>query len=189
MIDGSTVSHEPARPPQEGELTPASIEDAPDIQAIMQQAADLKISQGDDIWGTEPVSEEEVARMLDQGNVFVYKIEGQNAASLVIAESDTRIWGEVGEDGTAMYVHRLCTADAFRGQNLGGAVLERAAELARQSGKQSLRLDCSYENRGLCDYYEGLGFTEVRREDRPPSTDQRNIEADGYKVAMYERAL
>jgi 8-oxo-dGTP diphosphatase len=48
----------------------------------------------------------------------------------------------------------------------------------QEKGKSYLRLDCSYENRALCEYYEKQGFKEVGR---------TNI--GGYSAALYEKSV
>lgn len=164
------INNERSKRPVAGELTVANENDAADVQSVMQQAADFKRSRGDNLWGEEPFTAEEVESMISNGNVYVYRREGTVAAAVILAETDARIWGEEeANDGSALYIHRLTTADAFRGQHVGGDVISLAGDMAMQSGRTKLRLDCPYENQQLCQVYENHGFTEVRREDRAPS--------------------
>jgi ribosomal protein S18 acetylase RimI-like enzyme len=156
----------------------------------MQEASDFKQGQGDDLWGDAPFTDEEVARLIEGGDMFVYKLAGVTAASLLLTKNDERMWGEnEGGDGSAFYIHRLCVGDAFRSQGVGGEVVQLAAKHALKDGRTKLRLDCSYDNRSLCEYYERLGFSEVRRYDRPSSAGARNSNKDVYRAALYQKDI
>lgn len=74
-------------------LGPATPADVSDITKIMQEASDFKMSRGDDLWGTAPFTDEEVARWLETGNLFVYKENGVTAAAVLLPKNDERMWG------------------------------------------------------------------------------------------------
>ncbi len=190
MTNNIPSSPEASRPPVYGELLAASTGDLGDIRALMQEASDFKQSQGDDLWGDAPFTDEEVAKLIDSGNMFVYKLAGVTAASLLLTKNDERMWGEdEGGDGSALYIHRLCVGDAFRSQGIGSEVVQLAEEYALKDGRTKLRLDCPYDNQPLCKYYERLGFSEVRRYDRPSSVGARNPNKDVYRAAFYQKDL
>lgn len=180
----SELSHpEPA-------LIQASMSDIDEIRNIMQEASDFKKSRGDDLWGDEPFTDEEVGRMIISGNMYVHKIDDVIAASVILLSNDERMWGEdQGADDTALYIHKLVTGDAFRGQNLGVTVLTLAEELGRKIGKTRLRLDCPYDNEDLYEYYIRQGFHEVRRYERPSSPGRRNLDKDVFRAALLEREI
>lgn len=128
--------------------------------------------------------------MVDGGNLYVFKVDGVAAASLLLPQSDERMWGdEQGGDGSAMYVHKLCVGNDFRGQDTGVKVMALAEDIARKNDRTKLRLDCHYDNKRLCGYYERLGFREVRRYDKLNSAGGRNPDKDVYKAALYEKEL
>lgn len=170
-------------------LLPATLDDVSDIRHILQEASDFKRSQGDDLWGDEPFTNEEVTKMVSSGNMFVYKTDGIAAAAVLLPKEDERMWGEQGADETAVYVHKLCVSNAFRGQSVGKKVMDLAEDFAKQSGRTKLRLDCPYDNPPLCRYYEGLGYREVRKYDRPSSAGRRNPDKDVYRAALYEKSI
>ncbi len=189
MNDGMSTSHEATRPTT-GELSPATLDDVATIRVILQEASDYKMSRGDDLWGETPFTDEEVAGMVQTGNMFVSKIEGATVASVLLTKNDERMWGDgEGGDDSAVYVHKLCVSNASRGQGVGNKVMELAEDYARATGKTRLRLDCPYDNRPLCEYYERLGFGEIRRYDRPLSAGRRNPDKDMYRVALYQKEL
>jgi GNAT superfamily N-acetyltransferase len=55
-------------------------------------------------------------------------------------------------------VHELAVRRRFSGIDLGRKILELASDMAREEGKQFLRLDCMYENPRLRQYYADCGF-------------------------------
>jgi GNAT superfamily N-acetyltransferase len=179
---------EESRTPVE-EFLPATIADAADVKRLLQEAADLKWSQGDNLWGTHPFTDDEVAGMINGGDMFVYKTDGIAAASVLLLKNDERMWGEEqGSDDTAVYIHKLCVGDAFRGQGVGVRTLLLSEQYAKDKGKTKLRLDCPQDS-PLSVYYEKQGFREIRRYDRPGSVGRKNPDKDVYRAALYEKEL
>lgn len=179
-----------SRQPIDDTLVPASIDDLGVVKNLLQEASDFKYSQGDDLWGTEPFTDEEVSKMIKTGNMFIFKVDDVPAATVILAKNDEQMWGdEQGSDGSAVYIHKLCVGNEFRGQGIGTKVIDRAVNFTLNSGLSTLRLDCPYDNRSLCGYYESLGFHESRRRDIPLSLGGRNTTKDIYGVALYERDL
>jgi ribosomal protein S18 acetylase RimI-like enzyme len=188
MINKTPPAPEAPSLPIPGRLVPAAIEDLSEVRDLIQEASDFKMSRGDDLWGEDPFTDQEVTRMIESGDMFVYKLNGVTAASVMLADADQRMWGEdEGGDGSATYVHKLCVGDDFRGQGVGRDVMKLAEAQALKTGKTKLRLDCPYNNRSLCEYYERLGFVEVRRYERPQSPGRRNPDQDAYKAALYQK--
>ena len=176
--------------PSANGLMPATLDDVSDVARVMEEASRFKRSQGDGVWGEKPITNEEVTSLLNSGNLYVYKIDGTIAASVLLADSDERMWGvEEGSDGTAIYMHRLCVGNDFRGQQVGLRVTDLADEQAKLTGKTKLRLDCPYDNPRLCEQYVQMGFSEVRRYDQPKSAVNRNPDIDVFKIALFEKAI
>lgn len=171
-------------------LLPATLADVSDVVRVMEEASRFKQSQGDDVWGEKPITNEEVTSLLDSGNLYVYKVDGKVAASVKLTDSDARIWGEEeGGDGTAIYIHRLCVGNDFRGQQVSARVIDLVSEQAKSTGKTKLRLDSLYDNRELCEVYENMGFSEVRRFDEPSTAKDRNPDYGVFRRALYEKSI
>jgi ribosomal protein S18 acetylase RimI-like enzyme len=68
----------------------------------------------------------------------------------------------------ALYLKMLAVDATVRGQGIGTALLEHAADLARKQGRASLALDVRADNDGARRLYERLGFTAggLTNEDR-----------------------
>jgi ribosomal protein S18 acetylase RimI-like enzyme len=134
--------------------------DAETVIALLDSAAAWLTARGIRQWGVGDFGAETRAA-LARGEVYLAHVGGQVAGTFRVHESDAHIWGS--DDGLALYVHRLATSRAFAGRELGVALLDEAARLARAAGKPYLRLDCHADNAALCDYYARRGFTLVRR--------------------------
>ncbi len=156
----------------------AQIEDAPALAAILTQAMQHKISHGDNAWGSEPYTPEELMSRIEKGNTYVAQLGDDVVGTLLLLWEDEMMWGE--QPPVAAYVHQLAVKDGYRGMNLGGQLLDWAGQQAANKGRDLLRIDFPPENDGLRAYYEGLGFTFV---------ENREIHAPHatYMAALYEK--
>ena len=80
----------------------------------------------------------------------------------------------------AHYVHGLMTDRGHAGTGLGASLLAWAADQARQTGAEALRLDCIETNVRLRQYYSGQGFRPVGRFAYP---------APWHSVVLWERTI
>ncbi len=86
--------------------------------------------------------------------------EGVPAAVVLLVQEDPTFWPDkAGEK--ALYIHRLAVAKGFEGRGLAHAVLDFAAEYARNLGIPLLRLDCKADRQKLRQVYEAWGFRFV----------------------------
>jgi len=143
-------------------LSPSEVMDAGALASVLQQANSRKQAHGDNAWSIYPFTTEEVLDLIEEGGMYTAKIDETIAGCVKLTETDERIWGEEGLDGRALYVHRLATADTFRGQRLGGRIINLAGKHAESVGRELLRLDCPANNELLCGYYLYEGFSLVR---------------------------
>jgi GNAT superfamily N-acetyltransferase len=168
-------------------IVPATLDDVPELVQVLQDASDTKQEHGDNIWGTTPFTNEEVQNMVDGGHTYVAKTEdGTIAGTFVLQPEDERMWGSKGLDEQALYIHRLSARREFKGKGVGEQIISWVGQKARELQKPLLRLDCPYEQRSLCEYYERRGFYEVERRDIVASPKRRNPNAHIYKAALYE---
>jgi ribosomal protein S18 acetylase RimI-like enzyme len=72
--------------------------------------------------------------------------------------SDPLIWGEKNEE-PAIYIHRIATSAAHRGNSFVKHIVEWAKQYAIGHGKQFVRLDTGSGNEKLNNYYVSCGFT------------------------------
>jgi ribosomal protein S18 acetylase RimI-like enzyme len=162
------------------ELHKATPDDLPGLQRILEEARAYKVSLGDFTWGKEPYEEDEVAEIISDGETFIGYIDSEPAATFSLTWEDRHTWGdEIGKDGTAGYIHSLVTSDQFRGQHVGVDAMNWAATQITGQGRKVMRLDCSIDNRKLCEYYESQGFKLV-------GTRKLN---NHYTAALYEKTV
>ncbi|WP_373511633.1 GNAT family N-acetyltransferase [Persicitalea sp.] len=84
-------------------------------------------------------------------------VDGQIACVWVITFEDAQIWEERNSD-SAIYIHRIATNPAFRGQNFVIKIVNWAKAYAKSLGKNYVRLDTIGNNIRLIEHYTSAGF-------------------------------
>ena len=84
-------------------------------------------------------------------------IDGQVACVWATTFSDEQIW-EARNADAAVYIHRIATNPAFRGNNFVGIIVQWAKEYAKQNNKDFVRLDTLGNNVRLIEHYTNAGF-------------------------------
>lgn len=140
----------------------ARTEERDEVARAYEEARRYKQSLGDTVWGDEPFTSEDIDLMARDGHLYIAKLNGEIAGAFMLTPKDTHNWDEkTGDDEQALYNHLLVTAGAYRGQDVGGKMIEWACSRAREQNRPFVRLDCSEENKALCRYYEKQGFIRV----------------------------
>jgi ribosomal protein S18 acetylase RimI-like enzyme len=89
----------------------------------------------------------------------------RNAHSTVlVADLDGRVVATtmVGEDGHRGWVYYVATDPAFQGQGLGRQMMDAAETWLRARGVWKLQLLVRADNSAVKEFYERLGYTDVR---------------------------
>lgn len=134
--------------------------------ALRDHLARWQISRGITQWHPGEVDPEVIASQAAGGQWFVLRrsaggIGPQVIATARVINSDAHAWGpELGQDGTAGYLHALMVHRDHAGQGLGAAVLTWFEEFTLKCGKDLARLDCLATNQVLRRYYTARGYTE-----------------------------
>ena len=84
-------------------------------------------------------------------------IDGVIACVWATTFSDAQIWEERNAD-PSVYIHRIATNPAYRGQNFVGLIVEWAKQFAKENDKSFVRLDTIGNNEGLIHHYQQAGF-------------------------------
>ena len=137
-----------------------------------------KISHGDIAWGEPNYTTDEVRQLQKRGEMFIAFDNKRVVATVSLADSDTRIWGD--DIAPALYIHKLAVDSSFSGKKIGEKLIEWAATQAQEKGIYRLRLDCGGNVAGLCSYYERIGFIRV---------GTTTIESYDGPVALFEKVL
>lgn len=102
------------------------------------------------------------------GEIFLAQIGGQAAGFLCIELSADREWGA--------YVDNLHVLPAWRGANLGGALLEHGAAWAKARGQKQLWLWVFERNHAARRFYQRDGWRAVERQlDDVPGGGRRYV--------------
>lgn len=80
------------------------------------------------------------------------------ACNWSISFSDIEIWGEKDKNDS-IYIHRIVTKPAFRGNRFIDAIVSWAKKYALLNGKGYVRLDTLGNNTKLIEHYTSAGFT------------------------------
>lgn len=116
-------------------------------------------------------SQEAIRQQVARGHVFLLLLEAQpGEASSVPGAQQTRY----APVGYASYefnylphtckLHKIYLLPDTQGKGYGRALMLRVANIARQAGQKTLRLDVNYQNKAVA-FYEYLGFVKVGRFD------------------------
>ena len=138
------------------EIQPSHIQDLPMILQLYEHASALQASKGMVVWPR--IDTALVEQEILNSKQWKLLIEGQPACVWVITEDDPLIWGPRNNE-PSLYLHRIATAPAFRGQHLVRHVIEHALALGTKRGKRFIRLDTVGTNPGLIKHYTTHGFT------------------------------
>ena len=104
-----------------------------------------------------PFDPKMVEAEIEAGRQWKIVIDGQIACVFATAYSDPAIWGEKDAD-PSVYLHRIVTNPAFRGQNFVGAIVDWAKQHGQMLGKKFVRLDTLSDNLKLKEVYVRNGF-------------------------------
>lgn len=91
----------------------------------------------------------------EQGNLYVLYTKDNDIVSAVVLLNDDDRWNDRAET-SAFYVHNLVSDVAKHGA--GSILLQEVEKIAKQYGKEYIRLDCAVNNTFLNRYYEKRGY-------------------------------
>jgi ribosomal protein S18 acetylase RimI-like enzyme len=133
--------------------------DSSDIDAIFNlydTAVAFQKEKFDKHW--EPFSRDMVEKEIEQKRQWKIMSGDAIACIFVAAESDSLIW-EKKDNDPSIYIHRIVTNPAFRGNNFVSKIVEWTKGYARSKDKKFIRLDTWGDNQKLIDYYINCGFS------------------------------
>jgi hypothetical protein len=98
-----------------------------------------------------------IREAIDQQRLWTLTLDDELACHWTITWNDPEIWGPKDQND-AIYLHRITTFPAFRGQYLFRHVVNWAKQHALQHQKRYIRLDTLGNNTGLIRHYTRSGF-------------------------------
>lgn len=139
------------------------------------------------IKGVYPVRET-AATGIESNNLFVLKIDGVIAGSVILNHKPENAYNEVSWDMEADYkdvivVHTLVVNPKFMRQQIAWKLMQFAQQYAIEHGIKSIRLDVSIHNIPAIALYEKLGYKYI-------STVDLGLNYDHLKwFKLYEKLL
>ncbi|WP_084545949.1 GNAT family N-acetyltransferase [Cupriavidus malaysiensis] len=135
----------------------ASVNDANDVAAVLQEAALWLADTGRPLWTSSEVGFERTFRDTEAGRFFVARDGGTIAGVMRFELEDPSFWPEI-EAGTSTFVHKLAVRRAWAKKGISTGLLQFAQRRTRELERQYLRLDCAADRAKLRSVYERFGF-------------------------------
>lgn len=131
------------------------MDDVTTILSLYEEARTLQRQKGMVVW---PLFEKGcIEREIKEGRQWKLVIDGTIACNWAITFDDKDIWGPKDKNDS-IYIHRIATNPAFRGNRFIEEIVEWAKQYAAQRAKQFIRLDTLGNNTGLIKHYISAGF-------------------------------
>ena len=135
----------------------ATAADVGTIESLLLEAAAWVDALGVVMWEAGELEREEVERDVAAGQFFVAEADGDPAGILRFQLEDELFWPDL-RPGRSAFVHRIVVHRAYKGTGVSAALLQWAADRARELGRHHLRLDCDANRPKLRALYERFGF-------------------------------
>ncbi|WP_256354145.1 MULTISPECIES: GNAT family N-acetyltransferase [unclassified Variovorax] len=141
------------------DIRQAAVADAPQVAAVLQEAAQWLADGGRALWVASAVSDERVLRDVAAGLFFAARDKGGEIVGVARFDlEDPYFWPEI-DSGSSAFIHKLAVRRQWAGQGVSAALLAFAKARAESMGLPYLRLDCVADRTALRTLYEGFGFT------------------------------
>ena len=129
--------------------------DVDDILSLYQVARDLQTEKKMVVW---PDFERSfIEKEIQEQRQWKLLTDDIIACNWAITFNDKEIWGEKNNNDS-IFIHRIATNPAMRGNRFVDKIVEWAKEYAKQKGKSFVRLDTLGNNIKLIEHYTSAGF-------------------------------
>lgn len=136
-------------------IAPTVSDDLGVIRGLFDQAVLYQQAKGLPMWNRY----DKAALTADLRQKIQYKLCADHEIAMVFSVfmTDPNMWGE-REQGDAIYLHRIISNPAFKGQRLLQQVIDWSVDLAKAQQRKYLRLDTWASNPQMQAYYQSFGF-------------------------------
>ncbi len=139
------------------QIRPAAEADITAVARLLSTAATGLIERGEALWDLKDVSEAAIGPHVLAGWYFIAS-DGQGPVGVFrLQGEDPLFWPDV-TDGRSVFLHKLAVHPRAQGRSIAQQLLTHALALARERGKQYLRLDCVQGRPKLSSVYQRFGF-------------------------------
>ena len=137
------------------EIRNSDLNDLSKIFELYKIATNFMKSKNQVYWPEFP--KELILNEIEENRQWKLLIDGQIACIWATTLNDELIWGNKNNT-PSIYIHRIVTNSAFRGQNLVKKIISWANEFGKHQGLKYIRMDTVGLNKGLIGHYEKFGF-------------------------------
>jgi GNAT superfamily N-acetyltransferase len=127
------------------------------VADMLNAAAASLAERGNALWSAADVSGVAVAEHVKTGMYYVAFDDEGPVGVFRFQLEDRLFWPEV-VDGSSAFIHKIAVYPHKQGKDVSHVLLRYACNLARQNGRQFLRLDCMSSRPKLQAVYERFGF-------------------------------
>lgn len=113
------------------------------------------------------------------------QIDGEIACIWLTALNDELIWGKENDE-PSLYLHRIATAQEFRGRNLVQHIVDWADDFCMDNELKYIRMDTGGYNEGLIRHYEKLGFDFLGTKELE-NTDSLPAHYSNIPICLFQR--
>lgn len=130
------------------------------VECLMKQVHDLHVELCPNIYKPEEViwTKEEFMELAEKEEVLV-AMENEKVVGL-LAYIFRMISGKVVVDRKVMFIESLAVDEKYRSKGIGRALLDRAKEICKEKGCDSLELQVNARNIRAWEIYKKYGFRE-----------------------------
>ncbi|MFJ1698970.1 GNAT family N-acetyltransferase [Streptomyces sp. NPDC088252] len=136
--------------------------------ALRTEAESWLGCKGTDQWSDPETGRNAITKWrtsIDEGRAWVV-VDGSESILATVSRGpiDRDFWTDDDRPESAFYLYKLIVARKAAGRRLGVRLVDWASNLAALEGRDWVRIDTWRTNKGLHDYYQGIGFQHVRTE-------------------------
>ncbi len=131
--------------------------DAPQVIALLHEAAAWMAAKGTPAWDTAALNQAFIAPPIQRSELIVARCGPLIVGACTLSPADPEFWPGAPE-GVAAYLHKLAVRRTHAGEGVSSRLIAECGDIARRWGCSKLRLDCHPNLRSL---YEQLGFTHL----------------------------
>lgn len=125
--------------------------------SIMREAAQWLIDKGCPLWNLDDLTTEKMTNN-DGEFIVMWDKNGRSVAALILSFEDRFFWSDI-KPGSSGFIHKVSIRREYAGKGLAKNIIDYAIQECKQSGIESIRLDCDSQRKSLRDFYEKIGFS------------------------------
>jgi ribosomal protein S18 acetylase RimI-like enzyme len=150
------------------EVRPGSPDDEASVLELFDEAIGWLVARGlSGQWGEQPFSDRPemrslVQRTLQENEIRIAEHDGQVVGALAVGACPGYVPGNPVPE---LYVSLLISSRRLSGNAIGARLLQIACDLARERGREMVRVDCWADSPRLISFYERNGFSRAGRFD------------------------